>query len=282
MPLNYYTLQPDSIYLVKGNHTRGRNGASIQHVTRHHLAYIGEGKAVVDNIWNHPTSPRAASSTAVIGPTGHWTQTVWDDNTSWADANRWSNERAVTLEHSNNTGRVNGTDSDPRSWNISDETIISGARVAAAYCVHKGLGVPKFGTNIKDHRDVSQLGTSCPFHLANNGIYHNQWMEEAIWFYGQLDKRLVNADGTPIETPLFTLPKKEKDIMAAHFDTETTAMDGTTHTYGQLMRYTDNRVYKLEEESIPAIMKAQSELNAKMDKILDVLGLKEETEDVRP
>lgn len=280
MPLNYYTVQPDSVYLVKGNHTRGRGGARIEHVTRHHLAYIGDGKAVVDNIWNHPTYPRAASATAVIGPKGHWTQTVWDDNTSWADASGWSNRRAITLEHSNSTGLVGGSDNNPRSWNISDETIISGARVAAAYCLNKKLGVPRFGTNIRDHRDVSELGTSCPFHLANGGMYHRAWMEEAIWFYGQLDKRLVNPDGSPIIAK-FDPPKKEPLVMATHFDSETTAQDGTTHTYGQLVRYTDNRVYIMEKETLPRIIKGQEELNAKLDKILALVGLDNEDEGVR-
>lgn len=280
MSLNYYTLQPDSIYLVKGNHTRGRGGAKIQHITRHHLAYIGDGKAVVDNIWNHPTSPRAASATGVVGPKGLWTQTVWDDNTSWADASAWSNARAITLEHSNNTGRIGGSDNNPNSWNISDETIISGARVGAAYCLNKKLGVPQFNKNIKDHRDVSQLGTSCPFHLANGGKYHNEWMEESIWFYNQLDKRLVKPDGTPIETK-FEPPKKETVTMATHFDSETTAQDGTTHTYGQLVRYTDNRVYIMEKETLPQIIETQKNIETKLDKILALVGLDNEDEGVR-
>lgn len=281
MPLNYYTLQPDEVYLVKGNHTIGRQGLKPTHVTRHHLAYIGNGRDVVNNIWNHPTHPRAASAHHVIGPKGWWTQTVWDMNTAWADASGWSNPRSDTIEHSNDTGAP--------GWTISDETIIKGARVAAAYLLHRGNGRPVFGKNVKDHRDVSELGTSCPFHLANGGKYHNHWMEESTWFYDQLDKKLVNPDGTPLKTkfPPVKLPVKE-DIMATDFNTETTAMDGSKHTYGQLLRYTDNRIYNLDEVVIPKIIKKQEDsdarearIEAKLDKLLALTGLDKEAEGTR-
>lgn len=190
MSRDYYTLQPDKIYRVGKHYTPGRAGQKIQFITRHHLMYVGEGEAVVDGIWNH----RPASAHHVIGPTGRWVQTVYDNDTAWANASQWANQRTIAIEHSNNTGRAHGSDFHPDSWNISEETIISGARVAAAYCLYFNLGRPVYGKNIRDHFEFTATG--CPVHLSGprtgNGFggragkYHQQWMDEAQRFYDEL------------------------------------------------------------------------------------------------
>lgn len=190
MARDYYKLEPDKIYRVGKHYTPGRAGQKIQFITRHHLMYIGEGEAVVDQIWNH----RPASAHHVIGPTGRWVQTVYDNDTAWANASQWANQRTIAIEHSNNTGRAHGSDFHPDSWNISEETIISGARVAAAYCLYFNLGRPVYGKNIRDHFEFTATG--CPVHLSGpkvgNGFggragkYHQQWMDEAQRFYDEL------------------------------------------------------------------------------------------------
>lgn len=191
MSRDYYTLQPDKIYRIGKNYTQGRAGQKIQFITRHHLMYIGEGESVVNEIWNS----RPASAHHVIGPTGRWVQTVYDNDTAWANASQWANQRTIAIEHSNNTGRArNQGDFHPDSWNISNETIISGARVAAAYCLYFNLGRPVYGKNIRDHFEFTATG--CPVHLsgprAGNGFggragkYHQQWMDEAQRFYDEL------------------------------------------------------------------------------------------------
>ena len=203
MSRDYYTLQPDKIYRVGKHYTPGRAGQKIQFITRHHLMYIGEGEAVVDGIWNH----RPASAHHVIGPTGRWVQTVYDNDTAWANASQWANQRTIAIEHSNNTGRSHGSDFHPDSWNISEETIISGARVAAAYCLYFNLGRPVYGKNIRDHFEFTATG--CPVHLSgpkvSNGFggragkYHQQWMDEAQRFYDEL--KAGKATGkTPAKT----------------------------------------------------------------------------------
>ena len=203
MARNYYTLEPDTTYLLDRHYTRGRAGAKIEFITRHHLMYIGGVKAVVDNIWR----TRKASAQIVIDPKGEVGQAVNDWDTAWANANRWANQRTIAIEHSNITGRVNRNDFAPASWNISDDTLISGARWAAGSCLKFGLGAPVYGKNIRDHGEFSSTG--CPVHLwgphprnpwgGKAGKYHNEWMEEATWFYGQLAKKLVMPDGTPIK-----------------------------------------------------------------------------------
>lgn len=205
MPRDYYKLEPDRIYRLGQHYTPGRAGQHIQFITRHHLMYIGEGEDVVNKIWN----TRPASAHNVIGPTGRWVQTVYDRDTAWANASQWANQRTIAIEHSNITGRVHGSDYHPDSWNISDETIISGARVAAAYCWFFKLGRPVYGKNIRDHFEFTSTG--CPVHLSGPkpgnpfhgraGMYHQRWMDEAQRFYDELAAGRVNPDGTPKPAP---------------------------------------------------------------------------------
>lgn len=225
MSKNYYTLEPDRVHLLRQNpplhFTRGRAGQRIQFITRHHLMYIGEVEAVVNNIWN----TRQASAHVIVGPTGRWGQAVWDRDTAWANANQWANQRTIALEHSNNTGRFGNNDYHDRSWNISNSTLIEGARVAAAYCLHERLGRPNYGTNIRDHNEFTSTG--CPVHLqgprpgnawgGRAGKYHHPWMEEAVSFYDQLDKKLVHPDGTPLSGK-FPPPKKEEGFTVSEAD----------------------------------------------------------------
>ena len=276
MSRNYYTLEPDRVYLQRQNpplhFNVGRGGAKIQFITRHHLMYIGEVEAVVNNIWN----TRQASAHIVIGPRGRWGQAVWDRDTAWANASPWANARTIAIEHSNNTGRYNGNDYHDRSWNISEETIISGARVAAAYCLHEKLGRPNYGTNIRDHNEFTATG--CPLHLqgprggnawgGKAGKYHNKWMEEATWFYDQLSKKLVKPDGTPI-APKFPAPTKEDD-MAEGLETMIEVANGEKHAAKNLIKWTDERVYELTREggTLDEMAKRQERIESKIDSLI--------------
>ena len=277
MSRNYYTLQPDRVYLQRQNpplhFNRGRGGAKIEFITRHHLMMIGEVEAVVDRVWN----TRQASAHVVVGPRGRWGQAVWDRDTAWANASPWANARTIAIEHSNNTGRFGGNDYHDRSWNISDETIISGARVAAAYCLHEGLGRPVYGRNIRDHNEFTATG--CPVHLqgprpgnswgGRAGKYHYPWMEEATAFYDLLDKKLVNADGTPI-APKFPPPTKEDD-MAEGLETIIEVANGDKHPAKNLIKWTDERVYNLTREggTLDEMAKRQERIEDKLDALLD-------------
>lgn len=238
MTRDYYKLEPDRIYLLKNynnpvnsHYTPGRAGAKTEFITRHHLMYIGEVEDVVDNIWDE----RPASAHVVIGSKGRWGQAVYDRDTAWANADQWANRRTIAIEHSNCTGRFGGNDFHDKSWNISDETVITGARVAAAYCLSEGLGKPVYGKNVRDHNEFTATG--CPVHLqgprpgnawgGKAGKYHYPWMEEATHFYDLLSKKLVKPDGTPIATyktspvATATTPKKtDKGVLMALTDKE--------------------------------------------------------------
>ena len=245
--LDYYDVQPDKIHLLTKHFTPGRGGAKPEYITRHHLAMIGEVERVVDEVWNE----REASAHYVVGPKGRVGQAVYDGNTAWSNANLYSNQRSISIEHSNSGGAA-------AEWPISQETLISGARLAASLCLFYKLGRPVFGKNIRDHREFGQ--TSCPHHLANGGKYHKLWMDEAQRFYDLLAARKVTPTGVLI-TPE---DKKNEETMMSDFDTRTKASDGTEHTYGDLMRYTDGRVFVMETETLPR-------LEAKLDKLTALL-----------
>lgn len=219
MTRDYYKLEPDRIYRIGKHYTPGRAGQKIEFITRHHLMYIGEGEAVVDQIWNH----RPASAHHVIGPDGRWVQTVYDRDTAWANASQWANQRTIAIEHSNITGRAHGSDFHPDSWNISEETIVSGARVAAAYCLYFNLGRPVYGKNIRDHFEFTATG--CPVHLSGpkvgNGFggragkYHQQWMDEAQRFYDEL-KAGKTVPAKPVKKESKGVTMKAVDQVNAH------------------------------------------------------------------
>ena len=64
--------------------------------------------------------------------------------------------------------------------------IDQGAHLAAALCKYYKLGRPVFGQNIRDHRETGS--TSCPYHLAAGGRYHQQWMDRAQYWYDQMTR----------------------------------------------------------------------------------------------
>lgn len=256
---DYYKLIPDKTRLLTKNFAKGRAGAKPKMVVRHHFAGIGD----TDWLWNVWQSRPASAHYGIESGTGIVGQLVYDDDTAYHAANLKINRESYGLEHGNITGRMYGNDNHPDSWKIHDDTIKAGARLAAALCLKDGLGVPEFGKNVTDHRN--HHGTSCPLKLARGGIYDKPWFEEAVWFYGQLDKKLVHPDGTPINFN-FEPPKNEEKMMA-DFNTKTNAADGTEHTYGELVRYTDGRVFELTSETLPRI-------EGKLDKLIKALGEK--------
>lgn len=256
---DYYKLIPDKTRLLTGNFTKGRGGRKPKRIVRHHFAGIGD----TDWLWTVWQGRAASAHYGIESGTDKVGQLVYDDDTAWHAANLIINQESYGLEHGNITGRVHGDDNHPDSWKIHEDTIKGGARLAAALCLKDGMGMPEWGKNVTDHR--THYGTSCPLKLARGGIYDQPWFDEATWFYDQLDKKLVNPDGTPIKMN-FTPPKKEESMMA-DFDTKTSAADGTAHTYGQLLRYTDGRVFTMESETLPR-------LEAKLDQIIKALGEK--------
>lgn len=169
---DYLNVIPDKTKIMGRHFTPGRGGRKIRHITRHHTA----GVLTTEQVWD-VWQTRQASAHYIVETDGTVGQLVWDRDTAWANANLQANQESLTIEHSNSAGA--GAD-----WPISDATIIGGARLAAALCRFYQLGRPEFGKNIRDHKEWGQ--TSCPYHLANGGKYHQMWMGEAQRFYDEM------------------------------------------------------------------------------------------------
>lgn len=169
---NWMEVLPDKVKIMNKHFTKGRGGRKIRYIVRHHVA----GISTTEQVWN-TWQTRAASAHYIVEPDGTVGQLVWDRDTAWANANQRANQESLTIEHSNNGGAAAG-------WPISQATLINGARLVAALCRFYGLGRPKYGVNVFDHRDF--YATSCPHHLANGGKYHADYMAEAQRFYDEL------------------------------------------------------------------------------------------------
>lgn len=302
MAIDYYKLQPHRFDLVPSNRYRiGRSGKKPRYIVRHHLMMVNATGEAVRGVWLDREASAHYSIQGAAGRLGQVSQHVYDANTAFANANWNANLESYTIEHSNSTGRFNGSDYHDKAWNISDEVIIAGARWAAALLVHDKMGPPVYGLGgtIRDHNMFTSTG--CPVHLSGPhsgnpfggkaGKYHHAWMEEAKSFYYQLDKKLVNSDGTPIKQG-FTPPKKE-DAEVAFTETDRKMLREVHHelTHRFDSRYDlerlrrgeiherqvykdtqagyalegDRKVEDIHSNMLPAIYEGIVELNKKLD-----------------
>lgn len=188
---DWKTLQPDKIKLMQKHYSKGRAGAKVEFVVLHHLAGIGR-TADVWGWWQN----RQASANYVVEIDGLIGQLVWDRDTSWANANTWANQRAITIEH------CNSAVGDDTGWPISDKTLEEGAHLVASVCMYYELGRPEWNVNVFPH---SKWGsTSCPHQLDTWGWYHNIYMERAGEWYDTMngDKNIEDYDMTLSENDL--------------------------------------------------------------------------------
>ena len=237
---NWETLEPDVYRIMNKHYTPGRGGRSIRYIVRHHTA----GVLTTEQVWN-VWQTRQASANYIVEPSGRIGQLVNDWDTSWANANATANAESITIEHSNSAGAA-------QDWPISDATIEEGAHLAAALCRAYGLGRPEFGKNIKDHKDF--WNTSCPYHLARGGKYHQRYMDRAQYWFDQMTK---NPAPAPEPTP-------EEDVMAADLNTRIKVASGEEHRAQDLIKWTDERVYELTREG-----GRLDRLEAKIDKLIE-------------
>ena len=241
MAKNYMTVEPDRVAILGKHFTPGRGGRKIRYITRHHTAGVLNADQI-NSVW----TTRPASAHYLIGVTGIVSQHVWDANTAWSNANSVSNQESITIEHSNSAGAA-------QDWPIAAATIDEGARWAAALCRYYKLGRPHFGTNIRDHRQFTS--TSCPYHLAAGGKYHNRYMSVAQAFYDEL----TNPNSAPAPKP-----SPEEDVMAADLNTRIKVASGEEHRAQDLIKWTDERVYELTREG-----GRLDRLEAKIDKLIE-------------
>lgn len=179
---DWLALEPDEYCLLDKHFTPGRGGRRIRYIVRHHNA----GMLSIKGIWQ-VWQDREASAHYQVDAGGRIGQLVHDWDTAWHAAHSVVNAESIGIEHANCGGGAAG-------WPISDATVREGAKLAAALCFHYQLGRPRFGVNIRDHREFT--GTSCPHHLACGGRYHDRWMRIAQDFYDQLAAGTVAGAST--------------------------------------------------------------------------------------
>lgn len=245
---NWFAVEPDVTKIMNKHFTPGRGGAKIEYITRHHLA----GILTTEQTWQVWQS-RAASAHYVVENSGRVGQLVWDRDTAWSNANAHSNSRSIAIEHSNSGGEAAG-------WPINDTVIREGARLAGALCWFYKLGRPQFGKNIRDHREFGQ--TSCPYHLASGGKYHDMWMRIAQEHY---DWMVANPNGIPPTVA----PIPEEDVMAADLNTMIRVADGSEYRARDLIEWTDGRVFEMAREG-----GRLDQIEAKLDRVLASLERK--------
>ena len=187
---NWHTLDADVVRLMNKHYNAGRGGATIDMVVIHHNA----GILTIDQIWD-VWQTRQASAHYQVESGGRIGQLVWDRDTAWHAANAGINARSIGVEVSNSGGAA-------QDWPITDTAIVEAGRLTAAICYVYKLGRPVAGRNVRFHREFTS--TSCPYHLAPGGKYHQRLMQAATDHY---DWMAANPDGAPAPTP-------EEDDMA--------------------------------------------------------------------
>lgn len=208
---NWATLEADRVRLMGKHYTTGRGGQKIQHVTIHHMAMVGGIDECV-RVWED----RPASAHYCIGPDGEIGQAVWDRDTAWSNANQLSNQRSITIEHSNSAGAA-------QDWPISEATLEEGAHLVAAICVYYRLGRPVSGKNVRFHNVESGGITSCPYHLRPGGKYHDRYMCRAQHWYDEMTKPKVAPKAkakAEIKATTATTKKNNKGALMALTDKE--------------------------------------------------------------
>lgn len=166
---SWETLDADVVLLLDRHFTPSRNGRAVDMVVLHHNAAVLTVEEV-RRVWQR----REASAHYQVESGGRIGQLVWDDDTAWHAADQAVNETSIGIEVSNSGGAE-------QDWPISDTAVEEAAHLTAAVCAYFGLGPPVSGGNVRWHSEFA--ATSCPYHLAPGGRYHQRFMERAgHWF----------------------------------------------------------------------------------------------------
>ena len=199
--MDWMNVEPDVYRLINKHYTPGRGGQRIKYIVRHHNA----GILTIDGCWD-VWQTREASAHYQVENSGRIGQLVNDSDTAWHAADLLRNQQSIGIEHANS----GGADQD---WPISDTVIKQGARLAAALCRYYNLGRPEYGKNIRDHKETGQ--TSCPYHLAAGGKYHQAWMNVAQRFYDEL-----THGGGQKPAPAKSVKKESKPVLTPKYFTD--------------------------------------------------------------
>ena len=142
-------------YRWSPNCTGGRGGNKINAIVLHHAATTN-----FDQIGaTFQNKSRATSAHFGVAP-GKVCQYVDINNTAWHCGNWKGNQQTIGIEHVNASGAPN--------WEISDETIKTGAELLANLAKQLGWSHLSIGGNVKFHSDFKS--TYCPGKIRDAGL----------------------------------------------------------------------------------------------------------------
>ena len=145
----------------------GRGGHSVQYIVVHHEAAVGLTAASLSSMWSRMQSQSAHYS---VDGDGVIAQHVYESDTAWACGNWTANQSSISIEHANNS---------TSPWTVSEATLESGAHLVAALLIKYGLGYPRWGGNVRPHKQI--VATACPGELA--GSQNTHYMERVCYWY---------------------------------------------------------------------------------------------------
>lgn len=154
---------------------------SIQFTVSHHMTIIGSGDGLALQACRATWRTREAS--AQYGVDGkRVAQFLPDSVAAWATANRHGNHAGLSIEHANSTGGP--------SWQLSPDTLLTGAQLVAELHVRHKLGRPVKNVTMRRHSDF--FATACP------GPFFADGWDNYVWQAQQHYDRITNP--TPERT----------------------------------------------------------------------------------
>lgn len=153
----------------------------IQFIVIHHMAMKGVGEAALTACSNAWKTREASAHYGVAD--GFVRQYVWDHYEAWATANSLGNQAGISIEHANSTAGP--------TWQASEKTWKTGAKLVAALHLAYKLGRPVWGKTLFQHSHF--YNTACAGPYLGNSILP-QYVAEAQKQYDLLSKTPAPAE----------------------------------------------------------------------------------------
>lgn len=257
--------------LMRKHFTRQKS-KNVKGVVVHHMAMIGRGDgAANDAVYRAWQTRRASAQYAVDGKFVR--QLVWDKDYAWATGSYVGNRDYLSIEHANSSGAP--------KWPVSDETVATGARLAAYIHWKYKLGRPVSGKTLRQHDEFAS--TACPGPYLG-GTHWDDYVREVQRVYDGLV-------GTPAPIPAPPVPKpKPRTYIVRRGDNLTDIARRFGTTVANLVRWNrlrdPNRIdvgqeLQVGEEEAPAATLPSRILNLLNWKLTLPVGTKDKPVEVK-
>jgi len=195
---NFAKLEFDETLLDK--HFSPLTSRRIDYVVVHHMTVVGKDDAVnaLDACYSIWQTRQASAHYGVQGT--RIRQYVYDKDFAWATGSNAGNLHGISIEHTNTTAGP--------KWLVSNQTMLTGAKLAAWIHVVYGLGRPTTDANGKSgtlRQHEAFTSTSCPGPFLGG----TEWMA----YYREVVKQYdIIKKGKPVEDAPVVPPKQETPL----------------------------------------------------------------------